>query len=200
MKEKIGVFLSRMQPLHIGHLGIIEKALEENDKVVVLIGSKNKEETIRNPIKYELRKEILEEALEENFSKNYKERIIVSALPDWSMETDIDSNIEWGNYLYYNIVSLAEQKTMTFYFSDSKDVIDKWFEPVIRRRINFRLFERDKMFNAISSTKIREAFFKGDKEYIEKSCPKAVVKRYDEIRNIIKIVNENPKQDFVMEE
>lgn len=47
----IGVFLSRMQPLHIAHLGMIDKALSENDKVIVLIGSANKEGTIRNPIR-----------------------------------------------------------------------------------------------------------------------------------------------------
>lgn len=200
MKAKIGVFLSRMQPLHLGHLGIIEKALEENDKVIILIGSKNKEGTIRNPIKCDLRKQILEEALEEKFGKNYKERIIISALPDWSMETDIDSNIEWGNYLYYNIVSLAEQKSIAIYFSDNKDIIDNWFETKIRERIIFKLFERDKMFNAISSTKIREAFLQDNKEYIKKSCPDSVIKRYDEIKEILERVNRNPKDDFIMEE
>lgn len=199
MKEKVGVFLSRMQPLHLGHLGIIAKALEENDKVIVLIGSKNKEGTIRNPLKWNLRKEILEEALEERFGKD-KDRIIISELPDWSMETDIDSNLEWGNYLYYNIVSIAEQKKATFYFSDDKEIISKWFDEKLKSRVHFRLFERNKMFNAISSTKIREAFLKGDKEYIEKNCPNAVTKRYDEIKEIIERVNKTPKQDFIMEE
>jgi len=200
MKEKIGVFLSRMQPLHIGHLGIIERALEENDKVIVLIGSKNKEGTNRNPLGFKIRKEILEEALEEKFGENYKGRIIVSGLPDWSMETDIDSNIEWGNYLYYNIVSIAEQKTMAIYFSDNKDIIDNWFDIKIRQRINLKLFERDKMFDAISSTKIREAFLQNNKEYVIKSCPNAVIKRYDKIKEILERVNENPKKDFIMEE
>lgn len=200
MKEKVGVFLSRMQPLHIGHLGIIEKALEENDRIIVLIGSKNKEETVRNPLKCSLRREILEDALEEKFEEKYKERIIISELPDWSMETDIDSNLEWGRYLYYNIVSLVEQRTFNFYFSDNREIIDKWFDDTLKKRINFRLFERDNMFNAVSSTKIREAFLNGDKEYIRKSCPNVVIKRYEEIKRILEEVNRNPKEDFVMEE
>lgn len=200
MKEKIGVFLSRMQPLHAGHLGIIEKALEENDKVVVLIGSKNKEGTIRNPLGFNIRKEILKEALEERFGKEYKEKIITTGLPDWSMETDKGANLEWGRYLYYNAVSLGEQKTITLYFSDSEDIINGWFDDTLRRRVHFRLFKRDNMFNAISSTKIREAFLKGDREYIKKSCPSAVIKRYDEIKEIIERVVKNPKQDFTMEE
>ena len=32
-KHKIGVFLARMQPLHIAHLDIIEKALNECERV-----------------------------------------------------------------------------------------------------------------------------------------------------------------------
>ena len=98
MNKKTGVFLSRMQPLHIGHLGIIEKALEENEQVIILIGSKNKKETIRNPLDIKLRREILEEAIEEKFKEEDRNRIIISELPDWSMETDIGSNLEWGRY------------------------------------------------------------------------------------------------------
>lgn len=109
MSEKVGVFLSRMQPLHIGHLGIIDMALSENDKVIVLIGSANKKNTSRNPIEVKLRREILEEALEEKYGKNYGERLKIRELPDWTGEDDVLSNLEWGRYLYYNIVSICRK-------------------------------------------------------------------------------------------
>lgn len=195
---KVGVFLSRMQPLHIGHLGIIELALEENDKVIILIGSKNKKGTVRNPLDVRLRREILEEALEEKFGQVYKERIIISELPDWSKETDVETFLEWGRYLYYNVVSLAEQKDFSIYFSDEKELIQSWFEEELQERINFRLFERNNMFDAVSSTKIRQAFLDDNREYIEKSCPDAVIRRYDEIKRIIKGVNDNPIEDYTM--
>lgn len=200
MSKKVGVFLSRMQPIHIGHLGIIEKALAENEKVIILIGSKNKAETIRNPLDISLRKEILEETLIESFGENYKNKIIISTLPDWSMETDVNSNLEWGRYLYYNIVSLGEQKRFTIYFSDNKDIIENWFEDMLRERITIRLFERKNMFEAVSATKIREAFLNNDIEYIEKSCPKAVINRFEEIKKIIEKVYKEPKNDYIMEE
>lgn len=109
MSESIGVFLSRMQPLHVGHLGMIDKALSENDKVIILIGSSNKNGTTRNPIGIDVRREILNEELENKYGKNY-ERIIIKELPDWSSEDDIASNLEWGRYLYYNIVSACREK------------------------------------------------------------------------------------------
>lgn len=107
MTEKVGVFLSRMQPLHIGHIGMIKKALSENDRVIILIGSANKKGTIRNPIEIGIRREILEDTLSEEF-KEERKRITIKELPDWTEETDAPSNLEWGRYLYYNVVRASK--------------------------------------------------------------------------------------------
>ena len=52
---KLGVILSRCQPLHKGHIDMINKALKENDKVLFIIGSANKYSTIRNPFNINMR-------------------------------------------------------------------------------------------------------------------------------------------------
>lgn len=76
------------------------------------------------------------------------------------------------------------------YFSDEPEIIEDWFQDKdIRKRINLKLFERNEMFNAVSSTKIRGAFIEDNKTYIEKSVPKAVCKRYELIREILINVN-----------
>lgn len=185
MKNKVGVFLSRMQPLHLGHLGMIDKALSENDKVIIIIGSSNKSKTIRNPINIELRRKILEEVLENRYSKERKD-IIVQDLPDWTSEDDTEENLEWGRYLYYNIVAGGLEKEFTMYFSDEPEIIENWFEDKeIRKRINIKTYKREEMFEAISSTKIRNAILNNDKTYIERSVPKEVYKKFDEIKDII---------------
>lgn len=190
MENRVGVFLSRMQPLHIGHLGMIDKALSENDKVIILIGSSNKSRTIRNPIEIELRREIFEEVIRNRY-KDYVDKIIYRELPDWTTEDDVESNLEWGRYLYYNIVSMALNKDFTMYFSDEPEIIENWFQDEkIRGRIDIRTYKRDEMFEAVSSTKIRNAFLNDDKEYIKKSVPEEVFKRYDVIRDIINEVYE----------
>ncbi len=201
MSKKIGVFLSRMQPLHLGHIGMINKALSENDKVIILIGSTNKENTIRNPLGLNLRREILKETLEQEYGENHEEILILKELPDWSTETDVESNLEWGRYLYYNIVSLSGQKNFTMYFSDEPAIIENWFQDEkIRKRITLKIFERKNMFEDVSSTKIRNAFLNNDRAYIEKSVPEAVLKRFDEIKNILEKVYEAPVDDYKMEE
>ena len=196
MNNSIGVFLSRMQPLHIGHLGMINKALSENDKVLIIIGSSNKSFTIRNPIEIDIRKAILEEALEEKFGKGYRDKITVIELPDWTTETDVEGNLEWGRYLYYNVVSNCLKKDFTMYFSDEPEIIEDWFQDeIIKNRINIKTFERKYMFENISSTKIRNAFLNNDKDYIEQSVPKAVYRRFEEIKRIINKVYTEAKNE-----
>ncbi len=197
MEEKIGVFLSRMQPLHIGHIGMIRKALAENDRVIILIGSSNKEGTVRNPMGVRIRRKILDEALLEEFSKNELERIIVKELPDWSSEDDFASNLEWGRYLYYNVVSVSASRCFSMYFSDEPQIIQNWFQDdIIKNRVELRIFERNNMFEAVSSTKIRNAFLNNDMDYIKKSVPNSVVKRFDEIYEILnKVYTENKMEE-----
>ena len=40
--KKVGVILARFQPIHNGHLELIKKAAEENEQVIVFIGSADK--------------------------------------------------------------------------------------------------------------------------------------------------------------
>ena len=86
------------------------------------------------------------------------------------------------------------------YFSDDREIIENWFEDEeIRKRINLKIFERASMFDAVSSTKIRNAFLNGDREYIKNSVPNAVEKHFDLIKSIIDKVYELPKEDYNME-
>ena len=84
------------------------------------------------------------------------------------------------------------------YYPDDEELIKSWFEEELQNRIHFRLFERNNMYNAVSSTKIRQAFLDNNAEYIKSSCPMAVINRYDEIKEIIEKVNNNPKDDYSM--
>lgn len=195
---KIGVFIARFQPLHKAHIYVIEKALAECDKLVIMLGSSNKENMPRNPFNFRLRKELLSECLG---SEQDMTRIQIYQLPDWSTENEVTDDAVWGHYLYYNIVSRIGQKSFTLYYSDNPDIVKNWFDDEVKRFISFRFLDRNKVFEGISSTKIRQAlldFTPDAKKYLYKFLPEAVFERVEELRDIIIKVHNNPKKDFTM--
>ena len=75
--KKIGVILARLQPIHNGHLALIEKSINENDETYVFIGSANKFNK-RNPLPISLRLMLCKEAFKEKFDWDENTNIIKS--------------------------------------------------------------------------------------------------------------------------
>lgn len=196
MAIKYGVFLARMQPVHNAHLFMVRKALDECEKVLIVLGSENKVDMLRNPYNITLREKMLRECLNEKDN----ERVTIITLPDWSMESDVESSKIWGRYFYYNVVSRICQKRFYLYYSDDISILDSWFNDTeIREYITYRNFKRSDIFDGLSATKIREAFICGNKQYINEFCPKSVISRFDYLSSYYHEVTENPKDDFSME-
>lgn len=196
MTIKYGVFLARMQPVHNAHLFMVNKALEENDKVLIVLGSENKVDMLRNPYDIQLREQMLRECFDEEQNK----KISIITLPDWSMESDIDNAEIWGRYFYYNVVSRIGQKRFSLYYSDDPAILDSWFKNTeIYQYITYRNFERSSIFEGLSATNIRQAFIDDNREYIKKFCPKSVINRFSYLVSYYKNVTNNPKEDFSME-
>ena len=187
--KKVGIFLSRMQPIHNAHLWLIENALKENDKVLIMIGSANKKGTDRNPLDITIRRKIVEEALIEKFGKNYEEKIKIMELPDWSTEKNT-TDTEWGRLVYYNVVSNMDVKKFSYYCSEEPKLIKGWFDEYLKERINFRFFSRDNHFNGLSATKIREALLNNDEEYLVNNLPYEVYSLKEELANILRTITD----------
>lgn len=120
MAEKCGVFLARMQPVHNAHLFLVNKALEENDKVLVVLGSENKLDMIRNPFDISLREQMLREC----FDEQQNDKVTIVILPDWSMESDLEGAEILGRYFYYNAVSRIGQKRFSLYYSNNPAILN----------------------------------------------------------------------------
>ena len=195
---KIGVFIARFQPLHKAHMYVIEKALKECDRLVIMLGSSNKENMPRNPFNFRLRKELVSESLSNVHDMT---KIQIYQFPDWSEENKSNDDVVWGHYLYYNIVSRINQKNFTLYYSDNPDIVKNWFDDEVKDYISFCFLDRKKVFEGLSSTKIRQAllnFTAEDKKYLYKSLPEAVFDRIEELHDIIVKVHKNPNKDFTM--
>ena len=191
---KVGVFLSRFQPFHNGHLHMIRLALKENEKVIIVIGSSNKKGTERNPFSWYWRKDWIQCVLTEE----EKKRVEFVCLPDWSMESDKSEITRWGYYFYYNIVSRIAQKSFTMYCGEEdRTIIKKWFDDEdLKANITLRAVSRSTVFEGLSATKIRQAVLNGDMNYLKHHLPECV---YDDYEYMLECITKSlSKEDYCM--
>lgn len=76
------VFMGRFQPLHNGHLHVINRALQLADKVVILVGSANLARSPRNPFTYSERRQMLLEASTSHMLEDAEGRLLIQPVPD----------------------------------------------------------------------------------------------------------------------
>jgi len=179
---KVGAIIARMQPIHNGHLELIRQALNENEEVLVLVGSADKL-NIRNPIPINMRLEMAQEAVEEAFGEDSK-RVQIIPLDDLTDETD--NSHDWGFYLYSTIVGITGSPTFTIYYSDGFEIIMLWFPPFITRNyVSFKLNARGTIAENISATKVR-AGIHDNADWVKDFVPTSVMKRLEILRQFIK--------------
>lgn len=181
VKLNYGVILARFQPIHNGHLALIEKACNENDKVLVLIGSIDKMNK-RNPIPWTIRRDMVIKALEERGLTN---KVEVKELSDLSDESHNDH--EWGFYLYSNIVSLINKANFSIYYSDGFEIITSWFPGfILRNNVSLSLLARNATESGISATQIREMIMKDDED-LKKWVPTCVYENKEQIKAFLNV-------------
>ncbi|MGB4343828.1 MAG: bifunctional nicotinamide-nucleotide adenylyltransferase/Nudix hydroxylase [Moraxellaceae bacterium] len=72
------VFIGRFQPLHVGHLAVIHQALEQAEKVIVLVGSAWQPRSVRNPWSYSEREDMIRASIPVSESP----RVLIAPLMD----------------------------------------------------------------------------------------------------------------------
>ena len=92
---KTGVILARLQPIHNGHLELIEQACDECDRVFVFIGSADKFNK-RNPLPINLRMQLAEEAIEMVKRKYSEDCPEVKIVPLDDLTDESDNSHDWG--------------------------------------------------------------------------------------------------------
>lgn len=183
-KTKWGVMLARFQPIHNGHLHLIEQAVNENDKVLLIIGSANKINE-RNPIPISFRQELVEQAIAEKFTDEQQAKIVIMPLDD--LTSEIDNSVEWGYYLHMNIAEAIGTVFFTMYYSDGWEIVMEWFPAFIRNNyVSFKLNARGNILNNLSATKVRGYILDDDKVSLAKSVPNCVLNNANALKHYIK--------------
>lgn len=178
----VGVIIARIQPIHRGHLELIRQALNENEQVLLLVGSADKLNK-RNPIPIALRLQLATDAIAEEFGEDAK-RVMINPLVDLTDESD--NSHDWGFYLYSHIVGITKSPAFTIYYSDGFEIIMQWFPNFITRDfISFKLNARGTIHNNLSATKVREMIMRNDIDGLKDAVPDCVLENVTLIRHFI---------------
>ena len=199
-----GVVLFRAQPIHNTHIKLIKEALDENKRVYIVIGSSDKFKTKRNPLTYKQRRKYIALALDELVNSDIKydkamNKIGLFGLFDYTSEDDTDNIVNWGRYLYYNLVGHTGEHNFNLYYCDKPEIIEPWFESEVKEHINLRLYDRETWGNGVSATNIRNALLDLDNGdnlvYLRNNLPKLVFMHIDEISKILKPIYMEDRTD-----
>ena len=80
-RKRIAVYIGRFQPLHNGHVHVLQNAFKNYDGVVILVGSANKARDIKNPFTFAERSDIISRWIAQNYKITGKQSRI-RPLPD----------------------------------------------------------------------------------------------------------------------
>ena len=184
---KTGIVLARLQPIHNGHLELIEQAIDENDQVFVFIGSADKFNQ-RNPIPINLRLEMAQEAIDVLLRKYSGEVPKVRILPLDDLTDESDNSHDWGFYLYSKIVTETKESCFTIYYSDGFEIITTWFPSfILRNNVSLKLIARGATCSGISATKVRGLIEQGNWEELYKWVPESVFNRRETLKQHIEL-------------
>ncbi|MBD3310727.1 nicotinamide-nucleotide adenylyltransferase [Candidatus Woesearchaeota archaeon] len=112
------LFVGRFQPFHRAHLADVKAILEDNDKVIIAVGSSQYSNTQENPFSFEERKEMIEDALE---TANIHDFEIIPV-------PDIHNDSEWVEHVLKNVppfkkVYTGNRHTFDLFHAAGYDVI-----------------------------------------------------------------------------
>lgn len=157
------LFVGRFQPFHLGHLDVVKKILAKNERVIIVIGSAEKNFLPDNPLTAGERFQLIEEALKEaKISTDHYCIIPVRNVNNYAL---------WVNHINcyvppYNRLFTGSEIVKACYEG-------KYHRAGEKNKIGPEIFRLKRVLK-ISATKVREAILK-NKNW-EKLVPPAVTK------------------------
>jgi bifunctional NMN adenylyltransferase/nudix hydrolase len=164
---KTGIIIGRFQPLHNAHAEMFEEAIQQVDRLIVVVGSATQAKTIKNPWTSDERSQMIMEFFE-GLGKEAIFKVSVVSVRD---------------YLYNDNLWLAEvQSTLSQLEIDQDEKVILFGHKKDSSTFYLDLFPRMEFVDLgskgdLSATMVRELFFEGRLGEIKRHVPEFVAKR-----------------------
>ena len=169
-KYKLGMICGRFSHIHIGHQLIINKSIDECEKTLILVGSAQESNTLRNPFTADFRIKLIRKIYN---APNIK----IEKLNDMTNVYDI--SYEWGQYVIDKTIEY-EGEFADVIISGNDESRKGWFSEEQLKNVEEILIDREKL--KISATELRGYILTNNKEEWRKYVPNQLIENFDEIR------------------
>ncbi len=164
-------FVGRFQPFHLGHRQVVDAALERAQHVILLIGSANVARSQRNPFTFEERAAMINALYRHEIATK---KLIVQPLDDHTY-----NDIAWTSAVQRAVTDIVQELEphgdsgkakigLTGFGKDGSSyylrMFPEWGNIDIKPR-----------FGVLSSTDIREDYFRGNPVLPHDACPEPVI-------------------------
>ena len=193
---KWGVFLTRAQIVTNSHVECKMKVAEDCERILVVIGSDNKEGTKDNPFSISVRMDMMRDVIKEKFP-GQEHRFRVVSLADYSYTNNRDpaNAPKWGKYFYDFACEQIGETGFAYYTGEPIEEVEKWFNGIPGGE--FVTIEPLRLEGApIRATEAREAMERNNRMAFLAMCPASIIMRYETLREMYLKVLANPKSDF----
>jgi nicotinamide mononucleotide adenylyltransferase len=166
--EEDGLVIMRGQPVHIGHIRLIDTALQHSNFVYLILGSIQEYGTARNPFPFSQRKQMIKNYYIDNIDKWSK--LIIIGLPDIF-------SLRWPDYVLEQIHSEDTPNIKTVFGGTQYDC--DWFKNLK----HYVVGRNDTEHPYASATMIREMLTYKDprwKDYIPECNWEIVANKFKE--------------------
>ena len=145
--EKIGIFVGRLCPIHVGHMATIDKMIEDvgEENSLIILGSVGQKVTFRVLFSYRQRKKWIDEI--------YSDEIRVVGAPDFP--NDDESWIQFIEDLIYSSFAHKETQPEYVFYGGSIDDVE------IFANKGFKTEIVDRTSMPVSATVIRDMALRG---------------------------------------
>ncbi len=164
------LFIGRFQPFHLGHLSVIKKAVEENDRLFIGIGSSEANFEPANPFTCSERFQMIEAALDSAKIPREKYEIVTIR--------NIDNFALWVRHVELYIPPFEKIYT-------GSDTVKYLFEEYNRNSKPSHEIVNVKKELAVSGTKIRELMLKnGQWEILMPASVVELIRKWDGVNRL----------------
>lgn len=155
-KYKNGIIVGRFSPIHIGHEYLIDKALSQCEKVLIII-SCNKLRDRNNPYTYEYRKKLIE--------KIYNKEILDFRISIAKIENRLCVDSSYGKEILKVSQEKLDVKPDLIVYGSDKDIFKCFDKEDI---YDIEQLKIDRSLVKVSASKIRDALISKDYTYVKK--------------------------------